>query len=204
MTLVLVTKDVPSEKIQEAFEAGARDFGENRVQELFEKKSQLSSEIRWHFVGRLQTNKVKSLLGEVVLLHSLDRMGLAHELEKQAEKRNRTVEALLQVNTTGEATKAGFPPEALDQAMEDLRRFSRIRISGLMTIGPPPASFLEEQIRLCFRQLRTFRDQLRKKFPDLNLPQLSMGMSQDFEIAVEEGSTIVRIGTAVFGERKIL
>lgn len=193
VTLILATKTVLPERIREAFEAGVRDFGENRVQELVRKKFLLPPEIRWHFVGNLQTNKVKFLLGEVVLLHSLDRLGLAEEIEKQARRKNLMMEALLQVNTTGEPAKGGFSPEALEGVLANWSGFSRIRLRGLMTMGPTPASF---------RKLRIVRDRLKERFPDLELRHLSMGMSSDFEIAVEEGATMVRIGTAVFGERK--
>ena len=178
--------------MEEAFEAGARDFGENRVQELRGKKPGLSPEIRWHFVGHLQTNKVKFILGEVTLLHSLDRMELAREIEKQAEKRDLAIDALLQVNTTGEPTKSGCAPEEVEETLEKMSGLSRIRIRGLMTIGP--LSQDERLIRKSFEVLRKLRDRT-------TLQELSMGMSSDFEIAVEEGSTLVRIGTAVFGER---
>lgn len=194
-----VTKNVPVERIQEAFDAGARDFGENRVQEWLEKKPRLPQEIRWHFVGRLQTNKVKYLLAEepAPFLHSLDRIELAEEIEKQAEKRNVRLDALIQVNTSGEATKAGFAPEAVEKTLESMKRFNRIRIRGLMTLGPLTEE--EERIRAGFRQLRELRDEFRKKDPEMI--HLSMGMSSDFEIAVEEGATLVRLGAALFGER---
>ena len=120
VTLVLVSKNVGADQIREAFEAGFRDFGENRVQELLEKKPELPAAIRWHFQGHLQTNKVKSLLGETVLLHSLDRVQLAQEIQNQAEKRNREVEALLQVNVTREATKSGFAPEEIEPSIEKI------------------------------------------------------------------------------------
>jgi len=200
-----VTKNVAIDRIQKAFEAGIRDFGENRVQELLEKKPHLPSDIRWHFVGHLQTNKVKSLLGEAALIHSLDRISLAEEIERQAEKKNLKVDALVQVNTSGETTKSGFSPEEVGPALENLKRFDRIRLRGLMTIGP----FTEDAnlIRQSFRTLRGLRDSLRNHFADLRVgavgepPILSMGMSSDFELAIEEGATIVRIGTALFGKR---
>ncbi len=191
--LVLITKNVSVDRIREAFDAGIRDFGENRVQELLEKKPRLPPEIRWHFVGSLQTNKVKDLLGEAVLLHSLDRTPLAHEIQKRAAQRNLTVAALLQVNIAGEATKSGFSPAEAEKAFGELREFSQIRIRGLMTIGPLTEDL--KKVRESFRALRLLRDAL-------GLWELSMGMSSDFEIAVEEGATILRIGTAVFGERK--
>lgn len=227
-----MTKNIPPERIQEAFEAGARDFGENRVQELLQKKPHLSSEIRWHFVGHLQTNKVKSLIGETALIHSLDCLELAEEIQKQAEKSEKRglapfekrgqapFDVLLQVNTTGEATKSGFSPNEVEEALEKIRSLNRIQVRGLMTIGPtpdvgvgPPAYPWEgqpqgvvptnkEEVRSSFRCLRVLREELRQKFPSVNLEHLSMGMSSDFEMAIEEGATMVRIGTAVFGERR--
>ena len=185
--------------MREAYEAGIRDFGENRVQELLAKKTSLPGDVRWHFQGRLQTNKVKSLWGEIVLLHSLDRLELAEEIQKQAQKKNSDLDALLQVNTSGEETKAGFQPEETERAVTTLKNFSHIRLQGLMTIGPFAED--EKKVRAGFERLRTLRDGLQKKFPEIPLRHLSMGMSSDFEWAVEEGATIVRIGTAVFGER---
>lgn len=215
---MLVTKTLPAERVREAYGAGIRDFGENRAQELIQKKPELPPDIRWHFQGHLQTNKVKFLLGEIALLHSLDRMALAEEIQKQAEKRNLSVEALIQVNVSGEATKSGFAPEEMEEVMGAIQKLSRIKIHGLMTIGPTPvvgaaprgrpknggqpqgAPTNEEAVRTCFRKLRLLRDQLQRRFPDVSLQELSMGMSSDFEAAIEEGATIVRIGTAVFGE----
>ncbi len=200
MTAVLVAKNVPANRIQEAFDLGCRDFGENRVQEFLGKRGALPRDIHWHFVGHLQTNKVKSLLGEIELLHSLDRMELAGEIEKQAEKRNFTVKALLQVNTSGEATKSGFEPDQTEEVLSALKESRRIKIEGLMTIGPLTED--QETIRASFRKLRLLRDRLRERFPEMPLKELSMGMSLDFEIAIEEGATLLRIGTAVFGARQ--
>lgn len=197
---MLVTKTVGVDRIREAFEAGARDFGENRVQELRAKKPGLPPEIRWHFQGRLQTNKVKSLLGEVMLLHSLDRMELAQEIQKQAEKKNLNMDVLLQVNTTQEATKAGFSPVEMEAVMEKLKSFDRLRIRGLMTIGPLTKD--EKLVRASFQKLRILGDRLQRIFPTPSPFHLSMGMSSDFETAIEEGATMVRIGTAVFGDRE--
>lgn len=210
---MLVTKTVSVERIREAFEAGHRDFGENRVQELVEKKPELPADIRWHFIGQLQTNKVKLLFKafdgatEPFLLHSLDRIALAEEIEKQAEKRGIEVEAFLEVNTSGEATKSGFSPEDLPAAAQKIKALNRIRIRGLMTVGPLTQD--EQKIRSSFRTLRELRDRLFPNWPagrpieEKGVPlELSMGMSSDFEIAIEEGATIVRIGSAVFGERK--
>lgn len=197
--LVLVTKNVPAPQIREAFQAGAKDFGENRVQELRSKRPELDASIRWHFIGRLQTNKVKGLL-EVspLFIHSLDRMELAEEIQRQAEKIRLSVEALIQVNVTGEASKAGFEPVAVSGAVKEISKMNRIKLRGLMTIGPQED---EKSIRKSFASLRQIQHQLNQQFPGLDLTELSMGMSSDFEWAIEEGATMVRIGTAIFGER---
>ena len=187
------------EKIREAYEAGARDFGENRVQEFLAKKPGLPGDIRWHWAGHLQTNKVKSITGEIEMLHSLDRLELAGELQKQSEKRNLSVDALIQVNTSGEATKSGFAPDAVEAGIKEIEKMNRIKLRGLMTIGPLAED--ETRVRECFRKLRNLRGGLQQKFPRLDLYHLSMGMSSDFEIAIEEGATLVRIGSAVFGDR---
>lgn len=155
--------------------------------------------IRWHFVGHLQTNKVKFLVGETALIHSLDRLELAGEIQKQAEKKGLTVPALIQVNTTAEATKSGFPPHGAEIYYEKLKKLDRIRIRGLMTIGPFTTD--EGAIRASFQKLRSLQEELKRNFPGDDLRELSMGMSSDFEIAVEEGATLLRVGTAVFGER---
>ncbi|MBI1978316.1 MAG: YggS family pyridoxal phosphate-dependent enzyme [Candidatus Omnitrophica bacterium] len=197
--LILVTKGVEPKRIREAYEFGMRHFGENRVQEFIEKKQHLPSDIRWHFIGSLQANKVKFLIGQVVLIHSCDRLDLAQEIQKQAQKHNRAVEVLLQVNTSQEQTKHGFSPDKVEEGVSEISAFDRIRIRGLMTIGPNTAE--ESQIRGSFRALRLLRDDLKFKFPDVDWRYLSMGMSSDFEIAIEEGANLLRIGTAVFGPR---
>lgn len=213
VSLVLVTKTVPAERIREAFQAGHREFGENRVQELLEKEPLLPSDIRWHFVGHLQTNKVKSLLrlkketGQPVLIHSLDRMALAEEIQKEAEKMGTQIDALLQVNVSGETTKSGFSPEECLTAQEIIKSLDRLQVRGLMTIGPWTDD--RARTRACFHELRELRDRLFPNFPvDRKIEEeepsreLSMGMSSDFETAIEEGATIVRIGSAVFGDRR--
>lgn len=198
--LVLVTKGVESARIQEVYDLGHRSFGENKVQELTGKKELLPKDIKWHFIGHLQTNKAKFLVKQVVLIHSCDRIELAQELEKQAEKTGETVDLLLQVNASGESTKHGFRPEVVEQAVSKIELFSRLKIQGLMTMGPNTKD--EKQIRLAFSKLRNLQTQLGKQFPDLDWHYLSMGMSSDFEYAIEEGANLLRIGTAVFGERK--
>ncbi len=199
--LVLVSKTVSPDRISEAWRSGAREFGENRVQELLRKKEDLPKDIRWHFIGHLQTNKVKQVLGEVDLIHSLDRPELLGEIERQAALRKITsVDCLIQVNSSGEAGKFGFPPEAVEGVVSSLAQASPLRIRGLMTIGPNTED--ETRIRAAFRRVSELRDELKKKFPDKDWGILSMGMSGDYRIAIEEGATLLRIGSAVFGARQ--
>ncbi|MBI4394814.1 MAG: YggS family pyridoxal phosphate-dependent enzyme [Candidatus Omnitrophica bacterium] len=196
--LVLVTKEVEMSRIEQAYELGIRDFGENRVRELLAKAEQLPKDIQWHFIGSLQTNKIKSLIGRVVLIHSLDRIELAREIEKEAAKQDQTVDLLIQVNTSREETKHGFKPEEVETAVSEIIKCGHLNVRGLMTIGPLTED--QERIRESFCSLLQLRDRLKQNF-DLDWHYLSMGMSSDFEIAVEEGANLLRIGTAVFGPR---
>ena len=200
VAFVLVTKEVEVTRIQEAYELGVRDFGENRVQQLVAKKSQLAADIRWHMIGHLQTNKVKPVVGEVVLIHSLDRLSLAMELQKQAEKQDREIPVLAQVNFSAEETKSGFEPEEAEACLSQvIRSCNRLNFQGLMTIGPNTRE--EGPIRSSFSKLRELQGIMRKQFPQFDWHYLSMGMSLGFEIAVEEGANLLRIGTAIFGPR---
>jgi hypothetical protein len=205
--LVLVTKEVETACIQEAYRLGVRDFGENRVQEWLVKRGELPADICWHFIGHLQTNKVKTLLNvrpiheSPVLIHSVDSIDLAKEIQKQAEKKNQDVQILIQVNTSKEETKFGFDFNEVERAVSEISAgCGRLKIKGLMTIGPNTRD--ETSIRHSFCELRQFRDKLRNQFNQHQWLYLSMGMSSDFEIAVEEGANILRVGTAVFGVRK--
>ena len=182
--LVLVTKEVDFARIEEAYRLGVRDFGENRVQELVVKEQRLSRDIRWHFIGNLQTNKVKFLVDKIALVHSCDRLDLAKALQKQAEKLNAEVDVLIQVNTSGENAKHGFHPQRVEEAISEIRRLNRLKIRGLMTIGPNTED--RERIRDSFRLLRTLRDQLQHDFLSVDFHYLSMGMSSDFELAIED------------------
>jgi hypothetical protein len=197
ITLIAVTKTFGVETIREAIEAGIRDIGENRVQEAKEKHALIGDRVIWHLVGHLQTNKTKDALKIFSLIHSLDSRHLAEEIEKRTEK---TVNCLVEVNTSKEATKFGIAAETVFHFFETLSEFKRINIQGLMTIGPGWAVTDPEASRPCFKQLRDLRDELAQEL-DKPLPVLSMGMSSDFETAVEEGSTMIRIGTALFGAR---
>lgn len=202
VTLLAVAKTFPAEVVAEAVRAGVVDIGENYVQELLAKRASLSSPgIRWHFIGHLQSNKVRQIAGWVHLVHALDTTALARELNGRAAQAGRTIEALVEVNTTGENSKFGVPPENTRAFIRALEAFPHIRIVGLMTIGP----FLPdpEGSRPMFRQLRELRDAIASApQPNVDLHHLSMGMTGDFEVAIEEGATIVRIGTAIFGSRK--
>ncbi len=197
--LVLVTKAVDPEEIKLAYGLGVRDFGENRVQEFLMKKEQLPADIRWHFIGHLQTNKVKKLLGQAALIQSLDRLELAREIQKEAQKQNQTVDVLLEVHISSEESKFGFEPDSVSAAVSEIRGFNRLKLRGLMGIGPHTRD--EEAVRQSFRSLARLRDRLRDDFPETNWHYLSMGMSSDFELAVEEGANLLRIGSAVFGPR---
>lgn len=198
--LILVTKGVEPERVKAAYNLGQRAFGENKVKELLQKKELLPADIQWHFIGNLQTNKAKALLKQVVLIQSCDRIELARELHKQAEKVNESIDILIQVNASGESTKHGFKPELVESVIPEIKTLNRLKVRGLMTIGPNTQD--EKQIRLAFSKLRNLKAHLAKQFPDMDWHYLSMGMSSDFEHAIEEGANLVRIGTEVFGERK--
>jgi hypothetical protein len=197
--LVAITKTHPAEKMREAIEAGQTLFGESRVQEARAKIPLLPSSLRWHFVGHLQKNKIRHALPLFELFHSVDSLTLAQEMNRIADEDGMHPRVLLEVNVAGEGSKFGFKPEAVRADMESLLALPRLSIEGLMTI--PPLAEEPEASRQFFVQLRELRDALEKEF-DLKLPQLSMGMTNDFSIAVEEGATLVRVGTAIFGERK--
>jgi hypothetical protein len=196
--LVAITKTHPAEKVREAIEAGQTLFGESRVQEARVKIPQLPSNVRWHFVGHLQKNKIRHALPLFELFHSVDSLALAQEMNRIAADEGMHPRVLLEVNVAGEGSKFGFSPEKLREQMEELLALQRLSILGLMTI--PPLADKAEASRRYFVQLRALRDRLQMEF-HVDLPQLSMGMTQDFPVAVEEGATLVRVGTAIFGER---
>jgi pyridoxal phosphate enzyme (YggS family) len=196
--LVAITKTHPPEKVREAFEAGQTLFGESRVQEARVKIPELPSNLHWHFVGHLQKNKIRHALSLFELLHSVDSLALAQEMNRIAVDEGMRPRVLLEVNVAGEGSKFGFMPDELCKQMEALLELQRLSILGLMTI--PPLADKAEASRRYFVQLRELRDRLQTEFR-LDFPQLSMGMTQDFQIAIEEGATLVRVGTAIFGER---
>jgi pyridoxal phosphate enzyme (YggS family) len=194
--LLAVSKTKPEALIRAAYAAGQRDFGENYVQELVAKAPALADlpDLRWHVIGPLQRNKVKQVVPVAALVHTVDRAELASELDKRAAAAGRVVAVLLEVNVSGEASKAGCSPDAAHRLADAVRALPHLRLAGLMTI--PPDSGEREQARPFFAALRELRGRLGG-----DLAELSMGMSQDFEIAIEEGATIVRVGTAIFGAR---
>jgi PLP dependent protein len=197
--LVAITKTHPAEKVREAVEAGQTLFGESRVQEARAKIPESSSNIRWHFVGHLQKNKVRQALPLFEMIHSVDSLALAQDINRIAEEEGLYPRVLLEVNVAGEGSKFGFAADQLRQQMEALLGLPRLSIEGLMCI--PPLAVQSEDSRKSFVQVRELRDSLETEF-NMKLPQLSMGMTQDFPIGVEEGATLVRVGTAIFGERE--
>jgi pyridoxal phosphate enzyme (YggS family) len=197
--LVAITKTHPAEKVREAIEAAQKLFGESRVQEARVKIPELPSNLRWHFVGHLQKNKIRHALPLFELFHSVDSLALAQEMNRIADEEGMHPRVLLEVNVAGEGSKFGFAPEKLRAEMESLLALPRLSILGLMTI--PPFAEEAEASRKYFIELRELRDRLQTGF-HVDLGQLSMGMTNDFPIAVEEGATLVRVGTAIFGERR--
>ena len=196
--LVAITKTHPAEKVREAVEAGHTLFGESRVQEARAKIPELPSNLRWHFVGHLQKNKIRHALPLFELFHGVDSLALAQEMNRIAAEEGMHPRILLEINVAEEGSKFGFKPESLRAEMESLLTLPRLSIEGLMCI--PPLADEAEASRKYFVQLRELRDSLEKEF-GLTLPHLSMGMTNDFSVAVEEGATLVRVGTAIFGER---
>lgn len=197
ITVVAVAKSFPPERIEEAFACGIKIIGENRVQEASKKHSVIGDKVDWHMVGHLQTNKVKEALKIFKMIHSLDSLRLAEEIDKRATGK---IECLIEVNTSKEPTKFGISPNEIFDFYETIKKYRMIDVQGLMTIGPGWAIEDPEASRLCFHMLRDLRDEMSQEF-DRPFPILSMGMTADYEVAIAEGSTMVRIGTAIFGLR---
>jgi pyridoxal phosphate enzyme (YggS family) len=199
--LIAVSKTHPPERVQEAYDAGQRIFGENKVQEMASKYEVLPKDIQWHLIGHLQTNKVKYIASWVSLIHSVDSARLAAEIDKQGQKAGRVIPCLLQVHIAKEETKFGFDRNEILDFLKNIRGFTGLSIEGLM--GMATLTNDQEQVRREFRELKALFDEIGS----MNLPgpvrmkELSMGMSGDYKIAIEEGSTMVRIGTAIFGVR---
>ena len=200
VTLIAVSKTKPVPMLEEAYAAGARDFGENKVQEIAAKKPELPEDIRWHMIGHLQRNKVGQVLGKAVLIHSVDSLRLARQIETDAAKAGLDVDILLEVNVAREESKYGFMLEEVEDAIMTIKDFPHVHIKGLMTIAP----FVEnpEENRGIFKKLFEFAVDIGKKNIDnVTMGVLSMGMTGDYEVAVEEGATMVRVGTGIFGVR---
>lgn len=196
--LVAVSKTYPPAVIQEAWNAGQHVFGENRVQDALPKIAELPAEAKWHFIGHLQSNKIRKALPAFTLIHGVDNLELAQQINRIAGEMGLTANILLEINVSGEASKFGFSPTDLRQNLEDLLCLPNIRINGLMTMAPYSED--PETARPVFSKLRILRDELAAKTGQA-LRELSMGMSGDFEVGIEEGATIVRIGSSIFGHR---
>ena len=197
ITLIAVTKTHPVEAMQEAIDAGIPDIGENKAQEVVRKHPLLEREARWHFIGHLQKNKVKYVIGRTALIHSVESMSLAREISRRAKKEGIVMPVLVEVNVSGEESKFGLSPDQVEVFLEEAGQLMGIRVDGLMTMAPDSED--PETARPVFRQLRQLRDELRSRGYRLDI--LSMGMTNDYTVAVEEGSTHVRVGTAIFGHR---
>lgn len=197
--VVAVSKTHPAEVIREAVDAGQFLFGENRVQEAKAKIPDLPAKLRWHLIGHLQSNKIRQALPLFEMIHGIDSIELLDDIQRIAGELGLFPRVLLQVNVAGESSKFGFSPEQLLSQVERILRVERVQIEGLMTI--PPLAANPENSRKYFIGLRQIRDRLEQEFR-FPLPNLSMGMSGDYRVAVEEGATLVRVGTAIFGERK--
>ncbi len=200
VTLIAVSKTKPAQAVQEAYEAGARDFGENKVQEILQKQPALPQDIRWHMIGHLQRNKVHQVIGKAVLIHAVDSLRLAEQIEQEAAKRNLDVDVLLEINVAKQESKYGFFLEDAEEAIRRISALPHVHIRGLMTIAP----FVEnpEENRGIFKKLYQFSVDINdKNIDNVTMGVLSMGMSGDFEVAIEEGATMVRVGTSIFGAR---
>lgn len=201
ITLLGVTKTVDVDSIIEAINYGITDVGENKPQELDRKYKVIGDKVRWHLIGTLQTNKVKYIIDKVYMIHSLDRDVLCEEIQKRAEKINRTVNCLVQVNISQEESKHGLDRECVVEFIKNVsKKYKNINIKGLMTMAPLTSN--EDEIRSVFKDLKNLSLEINEiNIPGVSMDVLSMGMSNDYEIAIEEGATIVRIGTSIFGKR---
>lgn len=199
--LIAVSKTKPVEMLEEAYACGCRDFGENKVQELVEKYEAMPKDIRWHMIGHLQRNKVKYIVDKVYLIHSVDSVRLAEEISKEALKKDVTVSVLVEVNVAGEESKFGTMAEEAVSLVEEIAKLPGICVKGLMTIAP----YVEnaEENRLYFAKLKQiYVDIIHKNIDNVCMEELSMGMTGDYEVAISEGATYVRVGTGIFGERQ--
>lgn len=202
VVLLAVSKTKPLECLEEAYKCGIRDFGENKVQELIDKYENFHKDVRWHLIGHLQTNKVKYLVGKVFLIHSLDSVNLLNVIEKTFGKADLIAEALIQINIGREDSKTGILEEDIEEFLEEIEKCKHVSIKGIMVIIPQGD---EESNRNYFRRTKQIFDDLSKReFKNINMQILSMGMTHDYKTAIEEGSTLVRIGTGIFGKRNYI
>ncbi len=200
VTLIAVSKTKPIEDLHEAYEAGARDFGENKVQEIVQKAPQMPEDTRFHMIGHLQHNKIRQVLPHIEMIHSVDSVRLAEYIEKEAQKEEREVKILLEVNVAKEESKFGFAPEEVEEAVLAISQMKHLKICGLMTIAPNVEH--PEENRPVFKKLYELSVDIKKKNVDnVSMSVLSMGMTGDYEVAVEEGATMIRVGTGIFGAR---
>jgi len=197
--LIAVSKIFPVEVVRNAYDSGIRVFGENKAQELRDKAPQLPNDIEWHFIGHLQKNKIKYVAPVSTLIQSVDSYNLAEALSAFGVKNNKVISILAEVNTSGEESKFGLNPDDLINTFMKIRQLQNIKLEGLMTVGPLTSD--ESIIRVSFRLLKSLQEELSEKVNQSEIATLSMGMSQDFKIAIEEGSTMIRVGTAIFGRR---
>ncbi|MBV8085166.1 MAG: YggS family pyridoxal phosphate-dependent enzyme [Chloroflexi bacterium] len=199
VTVLAASKTFGPEVLREAYDAGVRQFGENYVQEALDKLPELPGDVCWHLIGHLQSNKARQVVGRFGLIHSVDSVHLAQEIDRQAAKRDIVQDVLLQVNIADEETKSGLAPEEACDALAEIAQLKHLYVRGLMTIGPMVTN--PDDVRWVFAQLKELRDSAQSRLPDVPLRELSMGMTGDFETAIEEGATLVRVGRAIFGER---
>lgn len=200
VTLIAVSKTMPVEAIREAMACGLKEFGENKPQELRDKQAVIKEPLHWHMIGALQTNKLKYVVGKTVLIHSVDSLHLAEAIDEASEKRGIVSDILLEVNISGEASKHGIAPEKLEELLRELVYFSHIKVRGLMTVAPYTEQ--AEENRVYFKKMKQLMVDINSKNIDnIAMDVLSMGMTGDFEVAVEEGATLVRVGTGIFGHR---
>lgn len=200
VTLIAVSKTKPVEMLQEIYNEGIREFGENKVQEMCEKMELMPQDIKWNMIGHLQTNKVKYIIGKTSLIHSVDSLKLAEEIQKQAVKHDVTADILVEVNIANEESKFGLSKDETIQMVRDIAKLDHLKIKGLMTIAP----FVEnpEDNRLYFREIKQLSvDINNQNIDNVSMDVLSMGMTGDYMVAIEEGATMVRVGTGIFGER---
>lgn len=201
VTLIAVSKTKPLEAIREAYSLGIRDFGENKVQELTKKENELPPDIKWHLIGHLQRNKVKSVIDKIELIHSVDSYRLAEQISIEALRTGCDVNILIQVNVAGEESKFGISPEETEDFIREVSLLTNIHVKGLMTIAP--YTEIAEENRGFFKKLKQLSVDIRNKNIDnVTMDIISMGMTGDYEVAIEEGATLIRVGTGIFGERQ--